>query len=430
MRHHSLAAAAACCLALAVLVLFPGCGGGSGSSGNSLASSWLGTDPKAQTSDPASIDIRPSTTSMKPGQTISLSVLVKNAFGQPLDGVNLQLASILGGTFEDQTGQTSKGWFSTRFTAGKQVGTEAITAIANGESESKSILVQASTPEQTTLSVVTSSDSTLADIPVTVVVSAKIDGVSANGENVVLSSTLPGQFGNDSGEINQGWFSTSFTPSTSATGVGTITALLNGIFANASLSVVKVKKDAPQLKVTVNPNAVFQDQTCAVIVTGQDSKGFPSDANVYLSATLNGVFDNKSGTLDDGVFFTEFTAGKEVGSATITVNSTGDASASTILSIERPQIVAKLSPSSNKVKVEEKIPVSVLVTDTYSRPISNTEVYLRANNDCTCSPESGSTNDDGYLFFDLTAGETAGTTTITALTAGASATADVTVYGP
>lgn len=414
--------------ALIALLLFSGCGGGS--SGSSYSSSWLGTDPVAQTSDPAQIDINPSSLTLKPGQSISLSILVKNAFGQPIDGVNLQLASVLGGTFEESTGETSKGWFSTRFTAGKQIGTEAIMAIANGETNSKSILIQASSPEQTSLALVTSSDSTLAETAITVVVSAKIDGVSANEESVSMSSTLPGQFGNDSGEINQGLFSTSFTPSDKALGVGTITALVNGVFAHTNLSVVKVKKDAPQLKVSVNPDAVFQEQTCAVIVTGTDSKGFPSDANIYLSASLNGSFDTKSGQLDDGVFFTEFTAGKEVGSATITVNSTGDASATTILSIERPEIVAKLSPSAKNVKIGEKIPVSVLVTDTFSRPIANADVYLRASNACTCDPEKGSTNDDGYFFFDLVAGDTAGTTTITVLTAGASATADVTVIGP
>ncbi len=129
------------------------------------------------------------------------------------------------------------------------------------------------------------------------------------------------------------------------------------------------------------------------------------------------------------MFFTEFTAGKEVGSCTITVFSM-DASASTVLSIERPVIVAKISPSSNRVKVEEKIPVSVLVTDSFARPISGTEVYLRADLGCTCSPENGNTNDDGYLFFELTAGDTAGTTVIRALTAGTNASASVTVFGP
>jgi hypothetical protein len=97
---------------------------------------------------------------------------------------------------------------------------------------------------------------------------------------------------------------------------------------------------------------------------------------------------------------------------------------------ERPEIVAKLSPSVDRIKIEERIPVSVLVTDTYSRPISDTEVYLKASLGCECSPESGNTNEDGYLFFDLIAGDTTGTTTIRALTAGASDSADINVFGP
>jgi type II secretory pathway component GspD/PulD (secretin) len=42
-----------------------------------------------------------------------------------------------------------------------------------------------------------------------------------------MSSTLPGSFDNSSGQISNGWFTTSFTPNSSATGVGTITAMVS-----------------------------------------------------------------------------------------------------------------------------------------------------------------------------------------------------------
>jgi hypothetical protein len=419
---------AACLIVMVALISFIGCGGGS--SGSSQSSSWLGTLPGPDATNPSAIDIKPSAVSIRPGQTISLSVLVKDSYGHPLDGVSVQLASYLGGTFEDQVGETTKGWFSTRFTAGNKVGTEAITALAKGLMESKSLLVQSLAESPPVVTLITSADSTLADSPVTVAVGAKIDGASAEGAKVLLSSTISGSFNSDSGEIENGWFSTSFTPSFSATGVGTITAMVNGVSADRPLAVVQQKKEAPELQIAVNPDAVFQGQTAAIIVTARDANGFPSSARIKLSTSLNGEFEQDEGIPEDGVFFTEFTAGKEVGSATLTVSSTMDASASTILSIERPEIVLKLSPSTDRVKIEEKIPVSILVTDTYSRPIAETEVYLRANLGCVCDPESGRTNDDGYLFFELVAGDTAGTTTVRALTAGASGSVDISVVGP
>jgi hypothetical protein len=205
--------------------------------------------------------------------------------------------------------------------------------------------------------------------------------------------------------------------------------MVNGEKADKSLAVVKQKQSSPQLKISVHPDAVFQDQTAAVIVVAKDAEGFPSDAEVYLSSSLNGQFDDVSGTPRDGVFFTEFTAGKEVGSASLNVFSM-EASASTILSIERPTIVVDISPSVDSVKIGEMAPVSLLVTDTYSRPIPDAQVYLSASLGCYCEPESGETNDDGYFFFDFVASQTAGISTIRALTAGASGSADINVVGP
>jgi hypothetical protein len=415
-------------IVLAIFFILTGCGN-SGSNGSSYSSSWLGVTPDPSAKNAAVIDIRPSAVAIQPTQTISLAILVKDSYGHPVDGASIQLSSHLGGFFEDESGETEKGWFSTRFTAGSRVGTEAITVLIDGLAQTKSLLVETIPGSSPVVQVITGANSTLVDTPVTVAVGATIDGAKADGINVLLSATIPGSFYNNSGELEKGWFTTSFTPDSDASGIGTITAIVEGVIADTSLAVVKQKKESPQLSISVHPDAVFQDQTAAIIVTARDSSGFPSSSNVYLSTSLNGTFDQVSGAPEDGVFFTEFTAGKEVGSATLTVFAM-DASASTILSIERPEIVAKLSPSVDRIKIEERIPVSVLVTDTYSRPISDTEVYLKASLGCECSPESGNTNEDGYLFFDLIAGDTTGTTTIRALTAGASDSADINVFGP
>lgn len=413
------------CLSLFILLI--GCGGSG--SGNSYSSDWLGI-----TNDPSStgswqIDIRPSAVAINPGQTVSVAVLVKDAFGHPLDAVNVLLSSQLGGTFEDQSGTTAKGWFSTRFTAGASLGTEAITVLAKETMASKSLLVQAAGVKTTAIKIVTSAATTLAGSSISLAVGVTTDGASAERASVLLSSTIPGSFDSESGQTTSGWFSTTFKPDATASGIGTITAMVAGEKSEVSLSVVKQKAAAPQLTISVNPDAIFQGQTAAVIVLAKDAEGFPSTSKVYLSASLNGAFGNNEGTPEDGAFYTEFTAGKEIGSASITVFSVG-ASASTILSIERADIVMKISPSASKVKVDASVPVSILVTDTYSRPISGTDVYLRAELGCYLTPNSGTTNEDGYLFTEFTASKTAGISIINALTAGATASAQITVIGP
>ncbi len=412
-------------LAVAVLLAI-GCGGGGGSS---ISSSWIAVSDPANASD-WQIEVTPSIVAVRPGQTISLSVFVKDAYGHPLDETKLLFASQLGGTFEEKTVDTVKGWASNMFTAGNQPGTEAIIVMAKETTAAKSILVQSHSTVSPVITMVTSSDSTLADNAVTVAVGVSVDGVPGNDLEVKLSSTLKGDFGSESGKAENGWFSTTFKPDSSVNaGVGTITAMVNGTRVEKSLAVVTQKVASPELSISVSPDSIFQGQTAAVIVIAKDAAGSPSTAKINFSSSLSGSFNPDDGTPDNGMFFTEFTAGKEVGSATLTAFSV-DASATTVLSIEKPQIVIKVSPSRDSVKVGERLPVSVLVTDTYSRPIEDAPVYLSAELGCYCSPDEGKTNDDGYMFFDFIASKTAGISNINALTAGATGTAKITVVGP
>lgn len=415
-----------CLILVIVVVLAIGCGGGGGSS---ISSSWLAVSDPANASQ-WQIEVTPSIVAVRPGQTISLSVFVKDAYGHPLDETKLLFASQLGGTFEEKSVDTVKGWASNMFTAGNQPGTEAIIVMAKETTAAKSILVQPPTSIVPVITLVTSSDSTLADNAITVAAGVSVDGVPANDLEVKLSSTFKGDFGSESGKTENGWFSTTFTPDSSVgAGVGTITAMVNGARVEKSLAVVTQKIASPELTISVNPDAIFQGQTASVIVIAKDSSGSGSTANVGLSCTLEGKFDPQSGNPEGGVFFSEFTADKEVGIATLTVTS-GLSKATTILSIEKPEIVMKVSPSKTSVKVGERLPVSILVTDTYSRPIEDASVYLSAELGCYCSPDEGKTNDDGYMFFDFIASKTAGISNINALTAGATGTAKITVVGP
>ncbi|MDD2997989.1 MAG: Ig-like domain-containing protein [Candidatus Riflebacteria bacterium] len=420
-----------CLTFLAFFMLIIGCGGGG--SGSSYSSSWLGitTDPNSAGS--WQVELKPSAVSLTPEQVISVAVLVKDSYGHPLNDVTVTLAASRG-TFDDESGETVNGWFSTTFTAGKAQGTEMMTVMANGIMASKSLIVQSPAAKTPVVKIITSSDSTLAETPIIVAAGVSFDGVAAEDATVLFSLTLTGKFDSDSGSVTDGWFSTSFTPDAEVSGVGTVTAMVNGVIAHAPLAVVKQKKDTPQLSISVSPDSVFQGQTTAVIVLAKDSAGFPSSADVNLSSSLNGLFDDKeeiiTGTPVDGVFFTKFTAGKEVGNSTITVFGLDNASASTILSIERPDIVMNISPSLNSVKIDERVPVSILVTDTYLRPIADAPVRLTAGLGCLCDPESGETNDNGYMFFEFVASQTAGISTIHALTEGATASAQITVVGP
>ncbi|MDD3146373.1 MAG: hypothetical protein PHD82_03640 [Candidatus Riflebacteria bacterium] len=417
----------ACFMVFAIIMLTIGCGGG-GSSGSSISSGWLGvTDPNA--AGKWQIEIQPSAVAIRPEQTISLSVLVKDAYGHPLDGVKVLFSSQLGGKFEDENADTKNGWVSNKFTAGKQQGTEAIVVVANDISVSKSLLVQAAAGNPPVSQIITSEDTTLAGNIVTVAVGATIDGSPASGLEAALSSTIAGRFGDSNGKIENGWFTTTFTSDKEASGVGTITAMINGVKTEKSLSVVKEKIASPVLKISVNPDAVFLGQSATVIVISKDESGAASNARINLSASLAGSFYPREGTPNSGVFFSEFTAGNEVGSAALTVFS-GESSASAILSIEKPEIVMSITPSKDSVKVDERVPVSLLVTDTFSRPISSAKIFLSAELGCECDDDTGSTNSDGYFFFEFIASQTAGLSHIHALTAGATATAQITVVGP
>lgn len=417
----------AVCLLLVLSFLVAGCGGGSGSS---VSSSWLGLTADPDVAGNLQVDINPSSVSVRPGQAIALSVFVKDGYGHPLDGAKLAFASQLGGTFDDKTAETSNGWVSTTFTAGNQPGTEAIIVLASAKSFSKSLLVQNPVVVNPTIQVVTSADTVQAGSMVTVAIGVSENGVPSNDVEVRLSSTLKGDFGSDSGKVENGWFTTSFKPDSDTAGVGTLTAMVNNASASKSLSVVKEKMPNPVLSMSVSPESLFPGQAASVIVIAKDENGSPSSSEIFmLSPSLAGGFNPASGKPVDGVFITEFTAGNEIGSATLSARC-GEATASTILSIEKPEIVIKVSPSVNTVKVKERVPVSVLVTDTYLRPISDAPVYLSAELGCYCSPDDGKTNDDGYLFFDFVASTTAGVSKIHALTTGATGTAQITVVGP
>ncbi|HNS08179.1 MAG TPA: hypothetical protein PKN29_00700 [Candidatus Ozemobacteraceae bacterium] len=417
----------AVCLLLVFSFLIVGCGGGSGS-GDSISSSWLGLTADPDAAGNLQVDIRPSSVSVRPGQTIALSVFVKDGYGHPLDGAKLAFASQLGGTFDDKSVETAKGWASNLFTAGKQPGTESIIVMSGEKSYSQALLVQNPVVVNPTIQIVTSADIIKSGSAVTVAVGVSENGAPSDGAEVKLSSPLGGDFTSDSGKVENGWFTTTFKPG-DISGIVNIVAMVNDAKATKALSVVKDKIASPTLSISVNPPAIFQGQTASIIVIATDENGAAADVVINLSADVNGSFSNNDKQTSGGVFYSEFTAGKEVGSATITASS-GFASVSTILSVEIPEIIMKVSPSVNTVKVKDRIPVSVLITDNFSSPIENAPVYLSAELGCYCSPDDGKTNDDGYFFFDFVASTTAGVSKIHALTTGATGTAQITVVGP
>ncbi len=365
----------AVCLLLVFSFLIVGCGGGSGS-GDSISSSWLGLTADPDAAGNLQVDIRPSSVSVRPGQTIALSVFVKDGYGHPLDGAKLAFASQLGGTFDDKSVETAKGLALNIFIAGKQPGTESIIVMAGEKSYSQSLLIQKPLVVNPTIQIITSADSTLSGSSVTLAVGVSENSVPLNDVEVKLSSTIKGDFGSDSGKVENGWFTTTFKPDAETAGVGTLTAMVNNTIVSKSLAVVKEKMPSPVLSMSVSPESVFSGQTASVIVIAKDENGSPASSEIFMiSPSLAGAFNPASGKPVDGLFITEFTAGNEIGSATLSARC-GEAVASTVLSIEKPEIVIKVSPSMNTVKVKERVPVSVLVTDTFSRPIENAPVYV------------------------------------------------------
>jgi len=80
---------------------------------------------------------------IKPSQSMPIQVYLANESGVGLDGVNVFLSTASGrGTFSFDDGTSSSGWFSTTYTAPDTAGQETITALALGQTGSKTISVR------------------------------------------------------------------------------------------------------------------------------------------------------------------------------------------------------------------------------------------------------------------------------------------------
>jgi hypothetical protein len=415
-------------LILPVVGYLAGCSGGA--KGGGVASDWLGGTAQVINGTATAVNMMAVNSRIAPTETTALAIQIMDAQGRPADGAEVTLASLLGGTFDPATGQSVKGWFYTRYTAANLSGTETLTAMALGGVASVSLKIVAKEVATPTLKILTGAPQITPETPVSVAVYCDQNGILSNDIPVLLSSSKGGEFKENPGTITKGWFYTTFTPGAAAElGTYTIGAQVLGVTTDTTLLVANTPAPARTMVVTANPIAIYTGQDTVIVVQITDEFGAPANANLVMAADYEGTFEPPSGQSSNGVFYTTFTAGKEVGSATVKAIY-GTTEGMTDVSIEKPILKITVKTASGRIKNSStKNPISVYVADDLQRPIAKAEVLLSASlTGGTFESESGQTGDDGFFSTFYTAGALTGSNTFTAMAQGYVGTTTVQIW--
>ncbi len=344
---------------LVILVIgFWGCGG---SSGGGMGSSIIGITTTQVFTPEDAVKILPFSSSLQQGETTAIAILVTDENGNPKDAASVSVFSKLGATWESTTGNTSKGWFYSKYTAGTVTGIDTIAAVSHGSSSTADLQILQKTVATPTLQMYLGNPSTPPAVPVNVSIYSSQVGQPTSDGTVVFSSNGTGNFKDITGTFSKGWFSTTFTPGTD-TGSMLLSASFLGVTTSAALNVVNATPPTRLFTVRAHPESIFTGQSSVVLVQVTDANGYPADANVVLSSNMAGTFAQSSGSSKDGIYSTTYQAGTDVGTVTISALYF-DKIATTSIVINKPKISVTLATAANKAQINSnKNPVSVLVT--------------------------------------------------------------------
>ncbi len=414
-----------------VVVAFCGCGGSGG--GGGLTSGVIPTAGKTQ------VLVTVGSSRIYSSRSTAVTVYVKDEYGRAVSDKNVMLSALLGGELDPVSGSTENGYFYSRYTAGPGAGTEGITAMALGNVGTTSIIIssQIATPG---ISIVTGASRVGPGKKTTIAVFVSSNGEPVPEADVSLSSSIGGEFGESKGVTDKaGWYVTTYTAPENVTAQDSVSVLSLGVATQTIISIANQAPASLTAKLKLFPDAVFTGQACLVSVILTDANGNPANADVSLVCDYSGKWDDNSkesytATVVNGFHQTDFTAGKEVGSATISVNSFNGILASAVLSIEKPTVKVQLSMADTKVKRGNKLPLSVFVSDELLRPYTGMPVQLTSslggvfkdNSDSTIS--GGDTNDNGIFIAFFEPGNTSGTTILTAYSEGTVASKSVLIW--
>ncbi len=219
---------------LVTLSFLAGC---SDSSPTSQASSWLGVGAKDDSTTIYRLTVQPGSEIIGIGQTMPLLIKLSTFGDVPVKESEVRLTSSNGGSFDGDDQTNAKGFAQKTFTAGNLAGTTLITASAFDAIATLSVQVQpvAAGVAQITVFVATELLKPSQSMPIQVYVAAA-NGVPLDATGVNLLAANGGSFADDSGSTAEGWFTTTFTASSSV-GQETITALSLGQTGSKTISV-------------------------------------------------------------------------------------------------------------------------------------------------------------------------------------------------
>lgn len=200
----------------------------------------------------------------------------------------------------------------------------------------------------------------------------------ADGKTVALVSSRNVAFGENSGVTKNGWYFTSYTPTANQLGTDTITAMTGDL---ATSTVVYIGNPAPAsltIDLVIQPTTLYPGQKATLTIRMKDSEGFPANGTVAFASSLAGLFSSTTRTITNGFDQVTFTAGHEVGTATINLRSGENAVSKEIL-IKLPATVLKFKNYPLTMKTNEKTILSLQLSDDLGAPLAGQEVYWILN---------------------------------------------------
>ncbi|MBF0408286.1 MAG: Ig-like domain-containing protein [Candidatus Riflebacteria bacterium] len=389
-----------------------GCGSSAGN--ESSASDVLGLTSDRLNGTPVEIKILPGATKVAPGDSIAVTVKVTDKNGLPANDVTVSLSSLLGGTFDSQSGETKNGYFSTQYKAPEVTGTDGVTAIALGTSSTALVLISAKPEIPVEVKLSLGSTTLKPKGQTTVSVNVRQNNNPVNEMNVVLSSTAGGEFANNSGTTQKGWFNTVYTAPDNV-GTGTIFAAALDGTDSEEITISQDFLTRPEVSLYSSAMELPPGGVTTLTIKAQSS-GKAVTGKVILTSTIGGTFESiGDGELVNGYYSTTFTSPTDSkGLATITALVNG-ASCSIQLFVRNPP--ANNASVSVIISSKELFPgqatlIIVRIFDKNGSPVSGKVAFDSSLAGTFTDPEKEL--DNGSVYTTFTAGEETGSCTINA----------------
>ncbi len=369
---------------------------------------------------PLTASLTSGSLSVSSGGQVPVTIQVTNTTSF-MDNANVNLFSILGGSFLTSSGLTnSSGYFTTTFSAPNVA---EITYIRIVASASKTGFVDGSDYEylliQPPLSVdvATSPSSILSEATANVSVIVAYSGAPVSGANVTVSSNSTGSFYQTIGVTDaNGTCTFVFTAPQTATQLKVkilATATKSRYLEGQSQTQLTVEPKVLLVQVSITPTSVKSEMPSNVTVRVSYGSNPISGATVVLSSNSTGSFDPANGTTDTsgGCKFT-FTSPQVTTNSSVTITATAiktgyaDGVNQTTLAVTLGTLVVQLvaHPANVRSKAASTITVQVKYN---AKPVANAGVsVIVLSGGGALSAATGTTDANGNCTFVFTAPET------------------------